>query len=53
MFNGWVRPEFHEELVRHKVRHAAILNELVLTSAPDVAVSPRPRAAALALDMRR
>jgi hypothetical protein len=49
MYNGWVRPEFHEELIRHKVRHAAILNELALSSAPDVLVSPRPRAAAHAL----
>ena len=49
MYNGWVRPEFHEELIRHKVRHAAILNELVATSTPDVAVSPRPRLAAAAL----
>ncbi|QVI28580.1 hypothetical protein MN2019_04280 [Mycolicibacterium neoaurum] len=49
MYNGWVRLEFHEELIRHKVRHAAILNELVATSTPDVAVSPRPRLAAAAL----
>lgn len=49
MYNGWVRPEFHEELIRHKVRHAAILNELAAKSAPDVTVSPRPRAAATAL----
>lgn len=49
MYNGWVRPEFHEELIRHKVRHAAILNELAAKSAPDVAVSPRPRIAAPAL----
>lgn len=46
MYNGWVRPEFHEELIRHKVRHAAILNELAATSAPGVTVSPRPRTAA-------
>ena len=52
MYNGWVRPEFHEELIRHKVRHAAILNELVRTSAPDVAVSPRPRAATPVLTTR-
>jgi hypothetical protein len=45
MYNGWVRPEFHAELIRHKVRHAAILNELVQTNAPDVAVSPKPRPA--------
>lgn len=49
MYNGWVRPEFHEELIRHKVRHAAILNELARTSTPDVAVSPRPRTAASVL----
>lgn len=49
MYNGWVRPEFHEELIRHKVRHAAILNELVQRSAPDVTVSPNPRRAAHAL----
>ncbi|WP_319447421.1 MULTISPECIES: hypothetical protein [unclassified Mycobacterium] len=49
MYNGWVRAGFHEELVRHKVRHAAILNELVASSSPDVAVSPRPRTAAHAL----
>lgn len=49
MYNGWVRPEFHEELIRHKVRHAAILNELAAKSAPEVAVSPRPRTAATAL----
>ena len=45
MYNGWVRPEFHTELIRHKVRHAAILNELARTSTPDVVVSPRPRTA--------
>lgn len=49
MYNGWVRPEFHEELIRHKVRHAAILNELARSSSPDVVVSPRPRAASPAL----
>ncbi|CAN3127222.1 hypothetical protein ACNUDN_04885 [Mycobacterium sp. smrl_JER01] len=49
MYNGWVRPEFHEDLIRHKVRHAAILNELASSSAPDVAVSPRPRAVSPAL----
>ena len=49
MYNGWVRPEFHEDLVRHKVRHAAILNELVRTNASDVTVSPAPRTAARAL----
>ena len=49
MYNGWVRPEFHEELIRHKVRHAAILNELVQTNAPDVTASPAPHTVAHAL----
>lgn len=49
MYNGWIRPEFHEELIRHKVRHAAILNELARSSVPDVVVSPRPRATSPAL----
>ena len=49
MYNGWIQPEFHADLVRHKVRHAAILDELVASSAPDVMVSPRPRVAQSAL----
>lgn len=49
MYNGWVEPEFHEKLIRHKVRHAAILNELVQTTSPDVHVSAQPRVAADAL----
>jgi hypothetical protein len=47
MYNGWIEPEYHEKLVRHKVRHAAILNELAATSAPGVTVSPAPQATAL------
>lgn len=42
MYNGWVEPGFHDNLVRHKVRHCAILNELVAAHSPDVAVSPAP-----------
>lgn len=42
MYNGWIEPEFHEKLVRHKVRHCAILNELVATHSPEVGVSPAP-----------
>ncbi|MCV7018650.1 hypothetical protein [Mycolicibacterium aichiense] len=42
MYNGWIEPEYHERLVRHKVRHAAIINELVATTTPDVTVSPQP-----------
>jgi hypothetical protein len=40
MYNGWIEPEYHERLVRHKVRHAAIINELVASTAPGVTVSP-------------
>ena len=42
MYNGWVEPGFHDNLVRHKVRHCAILNELVTAHDPGVAVSPAP-----------
>jgi hypothetical protein len=47
MYNGWIEPEFHEKLVRHKVRHAQILNELVATTMPEVKASPRPVQTAL------
>jgi hypothetical protein len=47
MYNSWIEPEFHEKLVRHKVRHAAILNELAATTSPGVSVSPAPQATAL------
>ncbi|MEO9322223.1 hypothetical protein ABFT23_01950 [Nocardioides sp. C4-1] len=40
MYNAWVEPGFHADLVRHKVRHCAILNELVAAHSPDVVVSP-------------
>ena len=42
MYNGWIEPEFHERLIQHKVRHCAILNELVEATTPGVKVSPRP-----------
>ena len=42
MYNGWIEPEYHERLVRHKVRHAAILNELAAKTVPAVKVSSRP-----------
>ncbi|MGE0216118.1 hypothetical protein [Mycolicibacterium sp.] len=48
MYNSWIEPEYHEKLVRHKVRHAAILNELAATSTPDITVSPKPHATVLA-----
>ncbi|SHH32814.1 hypothetical protein SAMN05443575_3724 [Jatrophihabitans endophyticus] len=41
MYNSWIEPEFHERLVRHKVRHCAILNELVAAHSPGIAVSPQ------------
>jgi hypothetical protein len=40
MYNSWVDPEFHIGLVRHKVRHCAILNELVATHGAGISVSP-------------
>jgi hypothetical protein len=45
MYNAWVEPEYHEKLVRHKVRHAEILLELAAQTSPDVRPSPRPVAA--------
>jgi hypothetical protein len=47
MYNSWIDPEFHQQLVRHKVRHAAILNELVAKTNPEVTVSPRPLQASI------
>lgn len=47
MYNGWIEPEYHARLVRHKVRHAAILNELAASTNPEVTVSPRPAPSAL------
>jgi hypothetical protein len=46
MYNPWIDAEYHERLVRHKVRHSAILNELVAQTSPDVTASPRPTDAA-------
>jgi hypothetical protein len=42
MYNGWTEPEFHDRLLRHKVRHASILLELAAQTAPGIAASPRP-----------
>jgi hypothetical protein len=44
MYNSWIDPEFHAKLIRHKVRHAAILNELAEITEPSVVVSPAPAA---------
>lgn len=45
MYNGWIEPEYHERLVRHKVRHAQILLELAAQTDADVRPSPRRGAA--------
>lgn len=42
MYNGYVDPDFHDKLVCHKVRHAAILQELATRVDPAVMVSPAP-----------
>ncbi|MCP9952674.1 U32 family peptidase [Actinomadura madurae] len=45
MYNGYTDPAYHEMLIRHKVRHAAILTELSETVDPTVLASPAPQAA--------
>lgn len=42
MYNPWIEEDFHEKLVRHKVRHSAILNELAALTSGDVLASPAP-----------
>jgi hypothetical protein len=42
MYNAWIDEKYHEDLVRHKVRHAAILNELAAVTNGDVTPSPKP-----------
>ncbi|GJF02397.1 hypothetical protein [Pseudonocardia sp. D17] len=42
MYNGYTDAEFHDRLIVHKVRHAAILRELAATVDADVRVSPPP-----------
>lgn len=42
MYNSWIDEKYHEDLIRHKVRHAAILNELAAVTNGDVSPSPRP-----------
>jgi hypothetical protein len=42
MYTAWADPEFHERLVRHKVRHAGILLELAAQTSPAVKPSPPP-----------
>jgi hypothetical protein len=42
MYNPWIEAEFHDKLIRHKVRHASILNELAQTTDSSIVVSPAP-----------
>jgi len=42
MYNPWIDEKYHEDLIRHKVRHAAILNELAGVTNGDVSASPKP-----------
>jgi hypothetical protein len=44
MYNSWIEAEYHEKLVRHKVRHAEILLELAARTTDGVLPSPRPGA---------
>jgi hypothetical protein len=41
VYTAWADSDFHERLVRHKVRHAAILLELAAQTSPQVKPSPR------------
>jgi len=42
MYNPWIEEKYHQQLIRHKVRHAAILNELAAVTSGDVLASPKP-----------
>jgi hypothetical protein len=42
MYNPWIDEKYHEDLIRHKVRHAVILNELAGVTNGDVSASPKP-----------
>jgi len=41
LYKPWVTPEFQSFWVREKVKHAAIVNELVLRQSPEIKVSGR------------
>ena len=45
MYNPWIGEDFHEKLIRHKVRHTAILTELAAVTNGDILPSPPPPAA--------
>jgi hypothetical protein len=42
MYNPWIDEKYHQDLIRHKVRHAAILNELAAVTNGEVSASPKP-----------
>lgn len=42
MYNPWIDEKYHVDLIRHKVRHAAILNELAGVTNGEVSASPKP-----------
>lgn len=42
MYNAWIDEAYHDNLIRHKVRHAAILSELAAVTNGDVTASPKP-----------
>jgi hypothetical protein len=42
MYNPWIDEKYHEDLIRHKVRHAAILSELAGVTNGDMSASPKP-----------
>jgi hypothetical protein len=42
MYNAWIDEDYHDKLIRHKVRHAAILSELATLTNGEIVVSPRP-----------
>jgi hypothetical protein len=42
MYTAWADPAFHDQVVRHKVRHAEVLLELAAQTTPTVRPSPPP-----------
>lgn len=43
LYTGWANPSLHDDLIKHKVRHAAVLVELAQRTVPTIGPSP-PRA---------
>jgi hypothetical protein len=44
MYTAWADPAFHDQVVRHKVRHAEVLLELAAQTTPAAQPSPPPPA---------